>query len=100
MFRILLSLLVAGAPLFAATQITLSSSSNPSILGRPVALTATLPVVATGRVTFYDGVDVLGSAQISLGTATLTTVMLPAGARHLSALYPGDGITSPGSSNV
>ena len=44
-----------------ATTTTLAATPNPSVLGQPVTLTATVsPSAATGKVTFYDGTTVLG----------------------------------------
>ena len=84
----------------AATPVTLTSSPDLSVLGLPVVLTATVPPAATGRVTFYGGITVLGSAPVSSGTASLTTTAIPAGVRHLTAFYSGDANNSPGISNV
>src|SRR5690348_7478776 len=69
--------------------IALSSSPNPSILGQPVLLTATLPG-ATGRVTFYDGATILGTSPISNGVASITTSLLISGSRSLGCHYGGD----------
>jgi hypothetical protein len=56
------------------TTITLSSSSGSIKYGSTLSLTAFVsPAVASGRVTFYDGVTVLGVANVSAGTATLET---------------------------
>jgi len=62
----LLLLLAALAHLsLAQTTVTLATSSNPSIFGAPVVLTAIVaPSNASGRVTFYDGVAVLGTASL------------------------------------
>ncbi len=73
------------------TSTTLLTSPNPANLGQPVTLTATVTAGATGNVTFYDGTTVLGISPISGIQATLTTVLLPSGARSLHAHYAGDG---------
>ncbi len=74
------------------TQVSLASSANPSVLGHAVRLTATVsPLAATGKVTFYDGMTVLGTSSISNGLASLTTALLPSGARSLRAYYEGSG---------
>src|ERR1039457_1513547 len=75
-------LLLAALPhlLDAQTAVTLATSPNPSVFGAPVVLTATVtPSNATGRVTFYDGVTLLGTKPLSAGTASIFTVLLPAG---------------------
>jgi uncharacterized protein (TIGR03437 family) len=46
--------------------------------------------VATGWVTFYDGVSIVGSAPITAGRAT-RTIVLRSGRRALRARYRGDG---------
>src|SRR5882724_4557611 len=98
----LLLLLAALAHLsLAQTTVTLATSSNPSIFGAPVVLTATVaPTDATGRVTFYDGVAVLGVAPISSGTASLSTVLLPSGIRRVKAYYGGDVGHTASASNI
>lgn len=84
-----------------ATSTALSASPTPSLLGEPVNLTATItPSAATGKVTFYDGTTILGVATITGGTASLTTVMLPSGARSLRAYYAGDSGHSASTSMV
>ncbi len=81
-----------------ATSTTLLSSPNPANLGQPVTLTATVTAGATGNVAFYDGTTVLGISPISGIQATLTTVLLPSGARSLHAHYAGDGTYAPSDS--
>ena len=82
-----------------ATTTTLASSSNPSKFGQSVTLTATVvPSGATGNVTFYDGTTVLGTSAVSGGKATLTTKLLPTGARSLKAWFAfGSTYSSSGS---
>ena len=73
------------------TTTTLTSSSNPSTYGQAVTLTAAVsPAAATGRVTFYDGTTILGSASLASGQATLTTSLIASGFRSLTAHYSGD----------
>jgi hypothetical protein len=73
------------------TTTTLQSSTNPSNLGQAVTLTTTVsPASATGKVTFYDGVSVLGVGTLSAGKTALTTALLPSGIRSLKAFYGGD----------
>src|ERR1051325_2306447 len=96
-------LLLAALPhlLLAQTTVTLSTSPNPSVFGAPVVLKATVtPSDATGRVTFYDGVAVIGIAPISSGTATLSTVLLPSGIRRVKAYYGGDAGHPASTSNI
>ena len=79
----------------ASTTLGLGSSDNPSTLGQPVTVTASVfPATGsgeTGTVTFsYDGA-VIGSASVSNGQATLTTATLPPGTGSVTATYGGDG---------
>jgi hypothetical protein len=86
--------LVSGTGEGPPSSFTLSSTPNPSEFGALVTLTATAsPSSATGRVTFYDGVTILGDAPVLSGVATLNTVLLSSGSRSLTALYEGGGST-------
>ncbi len=83
------------------SSIALSCTPSPSILGHPVTLTATVsPLSATGLVTFYDGVTVLGTRPIASGTATLVTSLLESGKRSLQVYYAGDTDDLPSTSAV
>ncbi len=81
-----------------STVLALTHTPNPSTLGQPVTLTAsTTPTAATGKVVFYDGVTILGSANLAGGQATLSPRTLSAGAHSLKALYLGDSTYAPAS---
>jgi hypothetical protein len=83
------------------TTVTVAASPNPSVFGAPVVLKATVtPSIATGRVTFYDGVTILGSKPLSSGTASISTILLPAGNRRLTAYYSGDSTYLAASATV
>jgi hypothetical protein len=70
---------------------SLQVSANPSIFGHQVTLTATVyPTIATGSITWYDGVAVLGTARLVGGQAALATSLLGSGQRSLKAFYNGD----------
>jgi len=83
-----------------ATTTALSSSTNPSGLGKPVTLTATVtkpsgPAAPTGAVSFYLGTpngshNFVGTATLTSGQATFVTSSLPAGTDSLYAVYGGD----------
>ena len=85
------------------SKITLSSTPNPSTVGQSVAFK---PVVTgssgtpTGNVDFRDGLDVLGSAPLSGGTATFSISTLSAGSHPITASYSGDSNYSVSLSNV
>lgn len=90
-------LLSAAGP----STVTVSSSANPSVYGSAVTLTATVtPSTATGLVTFYDGVTVLGTSALASGQATFSTKLLASGGRSLKAYYEGDSADLPSTSTV
>jgi large repetitive protein len=83
------------------TSLTLISSANPSIAGRPLWLTATVsPSTATGTVQFLDGATVLGTSTIAGGWATLSVSTLPAATHAITALYSGDAGDSASTSAI
>lgn len=75
----------------ASTTTTLASSPNPSSVGQPVTLTATVTPeysgTPTGNAAFYNGRTRLGAASLSGGVASFTTTKLPAGADSITAVY-------------
>ena len=74
----------------ATPVVTLSSSLNPSTVGKSVTFTATVPSTATGTVTFYNGTTMLGAGTLSGGRVTFSTSALPAGSDSINAIYRGD----------
>jgi uncharacterized repeat protein (TIGR01451 family) len=95
---ILLPLTAAFAQ--TTTSTSLAASPNPATLGQAVTLTATVTAGAIGNVTFFDGTTPLGTAGLSSGKATLTTRLLPAGTRSLTATYGGDTAHAASSSST
>jgi len=87
---------VSTAPLLLGqtpTTLTIASSADLSIYGQAVTLTASVnPAPATGRVTFYDGVTVLGTAKLAGGTGALSTILPAAGIRTIEARYAGSTV--------
>ncbi|MFG2526274.1 Ig-like domain-containing protein, partial [Streptomyces sp. NPDC048527] len=89
----------------ANTTTTLTSAPNPSTVGQPVVLTATVTATPpgsgtpTGTVTFFDGATSIGTGTLIGGVATLTTSSLTVGSHALTAVYGGstnhNGSTSP-----
>jgi hypothetical protein len=77
-----------------ATTTALTSSPNPSVLGSPVTLTATVvsagTIPPTGMVNFKNGATAFASAKLSNGTATVTKKSLPVGTLSITAVYGGD----------
>lgn len=83
------------------TSTALSSSLNPATFGQSVTLTAAVtPSLATGVVTFSDGVSILGTGTVSGGFASFSTSSLGVGTHSLTAAYGGSGSHSPSTSNV
>jgi Bacterial Ig-like domain (group 3)/FG-GAP-like repeat len=80
-----------------ATTLSLAALPTSSKWGDQVALTATLsPYNAQGHSTdggpikFYNGATLLGTANLSLGMATLNVSSLSVGTHQLKAVYDGD----------
>ena len=81
----------------------LSSSVNPSTVGHAITFTAKLTsptVIPSGPVTFKVGTTVLGTAQLSSGTAKFTTSTLPAGSTVLRVTYNGNSNIKGSSASV
>lgn len=76
----------------AVPTLTLTSNPNPSLFGQSVAITGTLTggLGATGTITFFDGISLLGSNPVAAGVATRNTSALALGAHSLQATYAGD----------
>jgi protocatechuate 3,4-dioxygenase beta subunit len=97
-----LLLILAALPhtLSAQTTVTLSPSGSTTFGSTLVLSVATTPPTATGRVTFYDGVTVLGTKSLTSGAASLSTSQLPAGSHKLKAYYAGDASNAAATSNI
>jgi uncharacterized delta-60 repeat protein len=87
-----------------ATTTTLISAPSPSAYADAVTLTATVsmapdPRVATGTVTFKDGVTTLGTAGLDgSGQASLVVSTLSVGSHSLTAEYGGNAGTTASTS--
>ncbi len=80
----------------APASVSLTAPAGPITFGRAAEFTASVsPSTATGRVTFYDGVVVIGTADISAGKASLTTSLLAPGRKLIRAYYAGDTSFGP-----
>jgi hypothetical protein len=90
----------------AKTTTKLTSSQNPSHKGKPVTFTATVTPAfggsAAGKVTFKDGVSVIGTATLNTTThqAKFTTSKLSVGTHSMTAVYAGNGNFVGSTSNV
>jgi Bacterial Ig-like domain (group 3)/MBG domain (YGX type) len=79
--------IAAAAP---KTVLSSSSPSNTSIYGQSVTLTATEVApygTPTGTVTFKDGNTSIGTASLSGGQASFTTIKLAVGKHYVKAVY-------------
>ncbi len=78
----------------ASSSMTLISSTNPSVFGQAVSLTATVispsGTSAPGTVAFMDGATSLGSVAVSGNSASATINSLSAGTHSLTAVYSGN----------
>jgi hypothetical protein len=85
-------------------MMTLTAAPNLVFVKNPVLFTATLSYaggVANSAVQFFEGLTLLGTGQLVNGTvATLTTSSLAVGLHHIYAVYPGDTLFSPATSNT
>ena len=80
------------------TTTSLNAAPNSVTAGQSVTLTATVTSGATGPVTFYDGVSILGTRVLSGNQAVFTTTLLLSGTHSLHAAYAGDSHYSPSAS--
>ncbi|OWK39106.1 beta strand repeat-containing protein [Fimbriiglobus ruber] len=86
------------------TTTVAGSSVSSSTYGQPVTLTATVSATLPGAgtpdstVTFLDAGTILGTVNLSGGTASLTTSALPAGDHTITVSYAGDGLFDPSTS--
>ena len=82
----------------SGTDVSVTSSANPSIVGTAVSYKATVvasvrgvTTTPTGSVKFYDGSTLLGSGTLAGGEAVLTTSSTAVGSQSITAQYSGDG---------
>jgi hypothetical protein len=83
-----------------ATDTSLVSSANPSVVGQPVAYTASVsPVPDGGSILFQDnGSDIEGCTAVGLdtaGEAVCTTIHIDPGSEAITASYSGNGDFAP-----
>jgi len=93
-------MLLAGAACGMSSSLSLSASPDRVTFGPPATLIAVVsPVTATGKVTFYQGLTILGTASPSAGRAVLATSTLNTSEPMLKARYMGDSNFSPSTSH-
>lgn len=87
---------LAGTANQVSDATALSISPTLANVGQPVTLTAAISAPSAGSippggtVTFLNGANSLGTAQVSNNVATLNVSTLPAGTYNLTASYGGD----------
>ncbi len=85
----------------APSAVTLTASSNPVGVQRPVELYATVTGSnPSGLVTFKDGGAVLGVGEVREGVASIVIEFSTTGTHSLSAAYDGDYLNLSSNSNV
>ena len=78
------------------TQVALTSSADPSVVGQSVTFTATVSLVGAGSsalngtITFLDGGTAVVTANVTNGVATWTTTSLTAGTHTITAAFSGN----------
>ena len=73
-----------------STTTTVSASSNTSVFGQSVTLTATVNAAGgtpTGTITFQDGTTTLASVTLAAGQATYTTTSLASGNHSIVVVF-------------
>jgi len=87
----------------AATTTSLSSLPKSSTSNQPITFTATVSSASgtpTGTVNFQDGPTILKTETLdSSGTATLTISSLGVGSHIVTAVYSGDSLFAPSTSD-
>jgi hypothetical protein len=91
----------SSGALLPAVTVTLSSSSNPALVGTPVNITATVVGGVSGAtVNFMDGSTSLGTLPLNAsGVAGFDASALALGSHSITAVYGGDA-THSGTSNT
>ena len=88
----------------APSTIALASSGSPAVYGSPVTLTATVtPLGATGSVTFFDGANWLGAANLNgsgVAALSVSNLQVIASAHSITAVYGGDATHSSRTSSL
>ena len=79
----------------APSTVSLAASQNPASFGQTITLTAAVQPslsgdLASGSVTFFDGANALGTANLSNNAAQLSISNLATGAHSLTVKYNGD----------
>lgn len=87
----------------AQVALTLTSSLNPSTVGKSVRFTVTFTsdgALPTGSVTFSSNGTTIGTANIVAGKSSLATSTLPQGSDSITATYAGSAQFSAASGSL
>ncbi|HEY6212158.1 MAG TPA: Ig-like domain repeat protein [Vicinamibacterales bacterium] len=88
----------------AATTTALSSSVNPSTSGQMITFTANVTSGTAGTIngtmTFFDGANTIGYANVSNGSAAFSTSSLSNGSHAITAAFEGSPSFLPSTSPV
>ena len=99
LWTLFLGLVATAHPGSSPVIVSSRAGVTSAIYGSRVTLVASItPSVATGKVVFFDGVNVLGSATLSGGAASIVTTGLGYGKRQVVAAYLGDSTYAGGKS--
>lgn len=86
------------------TAITVTSSKSPSTFGESVTFVAHVPSAndkdATGSVTFIDGANVIGTANVANTVAFVSTTALGTGSHVITVSYSGDANFLAGAASI
>jgi hypothetical protein len=94
------------APKLPATTTTLTSAANPSVVGHPESLTATVTPTApgggslTGTVQFFDGTISLGTVALTGNQAVVSIEANVPGTYVLTASFSGNAANAPSTSGA
>jgi len=86
------------------TQVVLTSSADPSVVGQSVTFTATVSIAGAGSsplngtITFMDGGNAVVTASVTNGVATWTTTSLTGGTHTITAVFSGNATANASTS--
>ena len=90
----------AGAVEVGTSSVSLTTSTNPSVYGQPITVTATVsPTIATGTVTVTVGSTTV-TRILTNGSASYITSTLPVGSTTITATYGGNNYYTSSTSAV
>ncbi len=84
------------------SSLIFTSSINPSQPNQSTTLSVNLSALGspTGTVKFYDGATLIGTANLTGGTASISVAFAAPGSHALKAVYSGDALTAPSTATL